>query len=421
MNAMKMVLKILLRTLLISLALVLFFSLMAGMYYKSTPLQIKTAIVDMDHSPLSRSVIHNIKASEYFHVKGETVDYLELQRMIDRGDIDVGVIIPENTYRDVLNSRNVNILAVLNGTANPIVPKMALMMLGKITMTISNQLEMKIRVEDLGAIPNDRHPKLPLLTVNERVFYSPSLSMESSMLPAFMGLAMQIVSMLIVLFMLSANFKAFRQKIPGLKTVRQLPPKMLLPPLIISLLIVGTAISVAFFTTMKLFGVPFTQEVMWNVVAIIFLFVFSMESISYFLALNIRNGAVLAGIITLIVMPAFMYSGYLVPLEQMADVPKMIGNWFPLSHYLRSLYPVFNHRQELWVAYPEMNILWKYVGLFLALSFFSIIIGQIERKKIIKKIEEVEDFRYVPDETSVEREIILKRFKNEHKDTILEN
>jgi ABC-2 type transport system permease protein len=163
---------------------------------------------------------------------------------------------------------------------------------------------------------------------------------------------------------------------------------MLLPPLIIALLIVGTAISVAFFTTMKLFDVSYTQEVMWNVVAIIFLFVFSMESISYFLALNIRNGAVLAGIITLIVIPAFMYSGYLIPLEQMADVPQMIGNWFPLSHYLRALYPVFNHKQELSVAYPEMNILWKFVGLFLVLSLFSIIIGQIERKRILKKIKE---------------------------------
>lgn len=386
-----MFLQIIMRIILIAVALILFFSLMAGMYYKSTPLQIKTAIVDMDHSPLSRAVIHNIRASEYFDVTGQVIDYLELQKMIDRGDIDVGVVIPENAYRDVLNNRNVNLLATLNGTANPIVPKMAMMMLGKITMTISNQLEMKVRVEDLGSIPNGRHPKLPLLTINERVFYSPSLSMESSMLPAFMGLAMQIVSMLIVMFMLGANFKVFSLKTPGLRSVRQLPVKMLVPPAIISWFIVGTAISVAFFSTMMLFNVPFTREIMWKVTAIIFIFVLSMESISYFIALNIRNGAVMAGIITLIVMPAFMYSGYLVPLEQMAELPKMIGNWFPLSHYLRSLYPVFNHRQDLSVVYPELNILWKYVGLFMGLSMISILIGQFEMKKILRRELEAEN------------------------------
>ena len=85
-------------------------------------------------------------------------------------------------------------------------------------------------------------------------------------------------------------------------------------------------------------------------------------------------------------MPAFMYSGYLVPLEQMAEIPKMIGNWFPLSHYLRALYPVFNHHQELSVVFPELNTLLKYSALFLGLSAISILIGQIERKKITEEI-----------------------------------
>lgn len=385
MKTLKMILQLIMRLILISAALVLFFSLMAGMYYKSTPLRIKTAIADLDHSPLSRSIIHNINASEYFLVIGEVPDYLELKRMIDRGDIDVGVVIPNDTYHDVLNNQSVHILSMFNGTANPIVPKMAMMMLGKIMMTLNNQIEMKVRVEDLGAIPNARHPKQPLLSVNERVFYSPSLSMESSMLPAFMGLAMQIVSMLIVLFMLGANFKTVTAKIKGLRAIRQLPLKALIPPVIISWGIVGTAISVAFFTTMSLFGVPFSRHVMWNTVAVIFVFVLAMESISYFLALNIKNGAVLAALITLIVMPAFMYSGYLVPLEQMADVPIMIGNLFPLSHYLHALYPVFNHQQNLGVVKPEMIRLWQYAGGFLLLAAISIAIGQFERRSILKK------------------------------------
>ncbi len=185
--------------------------------------------------------------------------------MIDRGDIDVGIVIPNNTYKDILNNRSVSILTVLNGTANPIIPKIAMMMLGKITMTINNQIEMKIRVEDLGGIPNFRHQKKPLLSVSDRVFYSPSLSMESSMLPAFMGLAMQIVSMLIILFMLKDSFKSFINKTPGLKSIRQFPVRILIPPAIISLIIVGAAISLAYFTTMTLFDVPFTKHVMWQV------------------------------------------------------------------------------------------------------------------------------------------------------------
>ncbi len=386
MKPIKLILTIILRTVLISMALILFFSMMAGMYYKNAPTKIKVAILDLDHSPLSRSIIYNIKQSQFFSVTHQAYDYLNLQELVDNDSVDVGVVIPEHTYKNVLNKRKVSLLTVLNGTANPIVPKISLMMLNKIIMTLNLQMSMKMRVEELGDIPNTRHPKTPLLSVNERVFFSPGLSMESSMLPAFMGLAMQIVSMLIVLFAVMANLKLIRQKAPYIKLARQLPIKALIPPFIISWLIVSTAISVAFFTTMHLFHVPVKHDTMWEVAFIISLLVLSMESLSYFLALNIRNGAVLAGIITLIVMPAFMYSGYLIPIEQMADVPNMIGNAFPLRHYLQALYPVFNHHRPLTAVYKHINILWTYIAVFLGLSALSIAIGQFERVTRRKKM-----------------------------------
>ena len=391
MKVIKTILIIIVRIVLITLALTLFFSMMAGMYYKSAPTKIKVAVLDQDQTPLSRSIIYNIKQSQFFNVTEQAYDYLNLQHLVDEGKVDVGVVIPHNAYRDVLNRRSVSILAILNGTANPIIPKISLMMLNKIVMTLDMQLSMKMRVEELGSIPNTRHPKNPPLKVHERVFYSPALSMESSMLPAFMGLAMQIVSMLIVLFAIMANFKIMRAKLPYIKQPRQMPVKALIPPFIISWIIVSTAITTAFFTTMYLFHVPFDKKQLWDVAFIISMLVLSMESLSYLLVLNIKNGAVLAALITLIVMPAFMYSGYLVPIEQMADIPNQIGNAFPLRHYLQALYPVFNRHQPLSTVYHHINTLWKYTGAFLILSVLSIIIGQIERiyrkKRYVKELE----------------------------------
>ncbi len=388
MKAIKLIATILLRIVLISLALVLFFSMMAGMYYKSSPRHIKVAIVDENHSPLSRSIMNSIRASDYFDVVGQAIDYNTLQTLLNQDKIQVGVIIPPYAYRDISNHRPVRILAVVNGTANPVVSKLSLVMLGKIIMTLNMQLSMKVPVEDLGAIPNVRHPKTPLLMVTDRVFYNPELSYESSMLPAFMGLAMQIVSMLIVMLALFANLKFMKKKFNYIRQARQLPLKSIIPPFIISWIIVATSISTAFFTTMYIFHVPFTSTVMWNVVFIISLLVLAMESISYFLTLNIHSGAVMAGLITLIVLPAFMYAGYLIPVSQLSHIPDMIGSWFPLRYYLQALYLVFNHHQGLYVAHKQINILLMYSGGFLTLSALSILVGQFERihrrKKAIK-------------------------------------
>jgi ABC-2 type transport system permease protein len=385
MKILKLIVMILTRIVIISLVLVLFFSMMAGMYYKTAPRNIRIAIVDEDHSSLSRSILYNIQATDYYQIVAQPADYLSLQKMIDRNEIDMGIIIPHDAYRDLLNNTEVRLMAALNGTANPSIPGSALSKLNQIIMTLNGQLAMHIRVEDLGGIPNIRHSKGPMLSVSERVYYSPSLSMEASVLPAFMGLAMQTISMLTVLFALLGSLKTWKQKFPFINNARQIPIKDLIRAAIVSCIVAGTSISIAFFTTMHLFGVPFEPMGMWNVIKVIFLFTLAMESISYLLVLNINNSSILAAIITLIVLPAFMYSGYMVPFEQMADLPNKIGGWFPLRYYLKALYLVFNHHQPLTAAQPFLNKLWNFSGLFFSLSAISIIIGQIERKHRMKK------------------------------------
>lgn len=366
------------RTLLIAVVLTFFFSMMAGMYYNSSPLRIRTAIVDEDHTPLSRSIAYGINASDVFRVVYAPVDYLALQRLMDAGKIDAGVVLPHDLYRNVLNGRAQKVLAVVNGTANPIVPKLAIGNLNMIVMTFANQLRVRLPVEDLGAIPNYRHQMQPLLAVSPRVFYSPTVNMESSMLPAFMGLAIQVVSLVIIVLLLNTKFSEMRRARPYMTHARQLPPRAIAAPVVISWIMVTTAISMAFYAVMRMFAVPLPHS-FWNVVAVIALMVLAMESISLFFALNIRSGILLVALYTLIVLPAFMYSGFLVPLEQMPSFTRMAGGWFPLRYYLQALYGVFNRGSSLAGVATYINVLYYFTGVFLTLSLISVAFGNFRR------------------------------------------
>ncbi|MCX6239144.1 MAG: ABC transporter permease, partial [Bacteroidia bacterium] len=136
MKILKLIMMILMRIVIISLVLVLFFSMMAGMYYKTAPRNIHIAIVDEDHSTLSRSILHNIRATDYYKIVAQPNDYLSLQKMIDRNEIDMGIIIPHDAYRDLQNNMEVRIMAALNGTANPSIPGSALSKLNQIISTL---------------------------------------------------------------------------------------------------------------------------------------------------------------------------------------------------------------------------------------------------------------------------------------------
>ena len=381
MKPIRMLIQLVTRTVLIAVVLTFFFSMMAGMYYNNSPRNIRTAIVDEDQSPLSRSIIYSIRSSNVFDVQYTPVDYLALQNLMDQGKIDAGVVIPHNLYKDVLNGRSDRILAVLNGSANPSIPNLAAGNLNMIVMTVANQLQLRVPVEDLGAIPNFRHQVVPLINVSSRVFYSPTTNMESSMLPAFMGLAMQVVSLVIIVLLLNVNLKQMRAKVPGIKVARQLPIKAVVLPVILSWLIVTTAIALAFYSVMAMFAVPLPAN-FWNVVFVISVLVMAMESISLFFSLNIRSTVTLVAIYTLIVLPAFMYSGFLVPFEQMPSLPKMAGGWFPLRYYLEALYGVFNRGLSLPSVGRYLNSLYYFTGGFLALSLLSVLVGSFERKRL---------------------------------------
>ncbi len=382
MKPIKMLAQIILRTLLIAVILTFFFSMMAGMYYNNAPRHIRTAVVDEDQSPLSRSIVFGIRSSNVFDVEYAPVDYLALQNLIAQGKVDAGVVIPHDLYKDVLNGRSRRILVVLNGSANPSVPNLALGNMNMIVNTIAGQLQLKVPVEDLGSIPNFRHQMMPLLTVSTRAFYSPTVNMESSMLPAFMGLAMQVVSLVIIVLLLNVNLKQFREKFPSAKVARQLPVKAVIMPVILSWLIVTTAIAAAFYSVMVMFAVPLPSN-FWNVVLVISVLVMAMESISLFFSLNIKSTVTLVAIYTLIVLPAFLYSGFLVSFQQMPAFPRMAGGWFPLRYYLEALYGVFNRGLRVADVGNYLNSLYYFIGGFLLLSLLSILLGAFERRRII--------------------------------------
>ncbi len=382
MKPIKMLAQIILRTLLIAVILTFFFSMMAGMYYNNAPRHIRTAVVDEDQSPLSRSIVFGIRSSNVFDVEYTPVDYLALQNLIAQGNVDAGVVIPHDLYKDVLNGRSQRILVVLNGSANPSVPNLALGNMNMIVNTIAGQLQLKVPVEDLGSIPNFRHQMMPLLTVSTRAFYSPTVNMESSMLPAFMGLAMQVVSLVIIVLLLNVNLKQFREKFPSAKVARQLPLKAVIMPVILSWLIVTTAIAAAFYSVMVMFAVPLPSN-FWNVVFVISVLVMAMESISLFFSLNIKSTVTLVAIYTLIVLPAFLYSGFLVSFQQMPAFPRMAGGWFPLRYYLEALYGVFNRGLSVADVGNYLNSLYYFIGGFLLLSLLSILFGAFERRRII--------------------------------------
>jgi len=89
-----------------------FINLMA----EGLPLKVPAAIVDLDHSSLSRRVTRNLSASELIDLTAEPLDYASARDMVRTGSIFGFFLIPDNFEKDALSGRDATITYYCNMT-----------------------------------------------------------------------------------------------------------------------------------------------------------------------------------------------------------------------------------------------------------------------------------------------------------------
>jgi ABC-2 type transport system permease protein len=72
-----------------------------GFAINSEPKHLPTVVVMADPGPAARAYVEALRLSGYFDIKG-SVDELQAQRLLDRGDVQFVVTIPVNFHRDLV-------------------------------------------------------------------------------------------------------------------------------------------------------------------------------------------------------------------------------------------------------------------------------------------------------------------------------
>lgn len=116
--------------------------LFVWLYSAQTLNAIPTAIVDLDHSSSSREFTAKLKGTEKLNIAAYPADYQELQKMIARGQVVVGVVIPENFGGDISLHRQTRVLMIIDGS-NMIYATNANSAVLEVTRTVSAEAGIK--------------------------------------------------------------------------------------------------------------------------------------------------------------------------------------------------------------------------------------------------------------------------------------
>lgn len=148
--------------------------LFMGIYDHPRIDNIPTAIVNLDKSGASRQVVAELKNTQDLEIIYYPNSFEQLEELIKRGQVMVGVVIPENYSKNIALHRQTKVAVVIDG-ANMTYATNAASAVLTVTRTLGTQVGVKTLIAQ-GMQPNQAQEAYQSIDFREEAWFNPTLN-----------------------------------------------------------------------------------------------------------------------------------------------------------------------------------------------------------------------------------------------------
>jgi len=325
---------------------------------------LKTAVVDLDRTVVSRRLAASFESSGYFRVVARPSDERALRPLLDHGDAAVAVVIPEGTAARLNNGENAQVGIVVDGADS----RTASTASGYSAQIISEFNQRRIAEQGIDL-------QGPGIDARVRVLYNPSLRTVNTMIPSLIAFVLLISTMSIM------SQAVVRERERG--TLEQ----MFVTPISRGDYLVGKVTPYLVTSTIQMttvavvgrfwFRVPFNGQV-WVVLLGLLLFMFTAVGLGLLISLVSRTRTQAQQTVMFIMIPSMVLSGFIFPIESMP--PAIV----PLTYLIPLRYAVIVMRSAFIKGSGFADLFWPLA----AMAAFSAVIFTIAITRFSKRLSD---------------------------------
>lgn len=164
---------------------ILFSAIYSNVYVQELPI----AILDLDHSSTSRTIIQNFEKSTGFRVAYYVNTQEELKKDLLSEEIETGLIIPEGFEKEIKKKLSPSVLMLMDGT-NIVIANNAYSYASTILGTISAGIELQY-LQGGGIVQAEAESNLKTLTFADRILFDPQLGYFTFTFAGFLAIFIQ--------------------------------------------------------------------------------------------------------------------------------------------------------------------------------------------------------------------------------------
>src|SRR5436309_13001944 len=293
--------------------------LLFGYAINTTPRNLPTAVLLQEDSDVGRSILKALENTAYFHFTREVHDVAEFDNLLLSGKVLFGVEIPRGFERAVRRGDRPALLVAADAT-DPVAAGSAMSALGVVVQT---------------ALAHDLFtgdpPSLPF-EIRTHARYNPAASSRLNIVPGLVG---TILTMTMLIFTaLSVTREIERGTMENLLSMPITPFEIMLGKIIPYIIVGFVQAALIIGIGIGLFGVPLLGSLLLMAL-LTTLFITTNLSIGYTFSTVAQNQLQAMQMSMMFFLPNILLSGFMFPYAGMPQWAQWIGEFLPLTHYLR--------------------------------------------------------------------------------------
>jgi ABC-2 type transport system permease protein len=297
--------------------------LLFGYAINSDPKHLPTAMRSADQGPFSRTLIEALRHSDYFKLVRETESEAEARDLLQLGDVQFVVNIPEDFSRKLLRGDRPTVLVEADAT-DPAATGPAVSAVKSIADTVLNR--------DLnGPLARLRGKNGPVDFL-VHAHYNPENITQYNVVPGLMGVVLTMT--MVVITALAITRERERGTMENLLATPVRPFEVMVGKILPYVAVGYIQVTLILIAARFLFGVPMVGSLG-------LLYVVSLPFIAANLAMGItfstlaKNQLQAVQMAFFFFLPSILLSGFMFPFRGMPEWAQWIGTCLPNTHFLR--------------------------------------------------------------------------------------
>lgn len=290
-----------------------------GFAINTDPKALPAALVSPTQDRYTRAMVTALELTGYYRFIAPNATEGEAEDMISRGEVAFVVTVPSDFGRRIERGDHASILIEADAT-DPSVASGAISTLS----TVANSA--LLREAGQGQAPSNGLE----IIVHRR--YNPEGITQYNIVPGLLGVILQLTMVMMTAMALTREVE--RGTMENLLSMPASPLEIMLGKVVPYLIVGAVQVVVVLVSAKLVFNVPFVGSLSL-VLAGVFVFVLALVILGYLLSTVSRTQMQAMQLTFFFFLPSLLLSGFMFPYRGMPAWAQVIGEIFPLTHFLR--------------------------------------------------------------------------------------